>query len=168
MKANHTTVVPSGETDPTPYGRRLDLLNGGPGVIDTAGPDFNDRYTREALIDGSGHLGLTVGPGLPADVHRMERHRHTSEAVCCLAGPVILPVAAPGDERPRTSDVRALLITPGECVILNPGVWHAPCCGVDGPAAYYWFAAVDETRPTDWVELDDGPVRIELDETRPA
>jgi hypothetical protein len=38
----------------------------------------------------------------------------------------------------------------------------------DGPAAYYWFAAVDETRPTDWVELDDGPVRIELDETRPA
>jgi len=160
-----TAAVPPGQIDLTPYGRAVDLTSDGPDVIATSGPDFTDRYTRDILIDVPGHLGRTVGPGLPADVRRMERHRHTSEAVFCADGPVILPVAAPSAGQPRTGDVRALLIAPGGCIVLDPGVWHAPCIGVDGPAAYYWLAAVDEMQATDWAELDDGPVRIELDES---
>jgi hypothetical protein len=165
VEKKRTTAIPSGEADLSEYGRNVDLMSGGPGVTNTAGPDFDDRYTQDPLIDVPGHLGLSFGPGLPVDVHRMERHHHTSEAVFCLDGPVILPVAAPTHVQPRTRDVQALLISPGECVILKPNVWHAHCIGVDGPAAYYWLAAVDHTLPADWVELDDGPVGIELVES---
>jgi len=140
-------------------------MSDGEGVITTVGSDFTDRYTEDVLIDTPGHLGLTSGPGHPASVHHMERHLYTSEAVFCCGDPVILPVAAPTQDRPHTRDVQAILISPGECVILNPGVWHAPCIGVDGPTTYYWFAAVDDALPSEWVELDDGPVEIELVES---
>ncbi|MEN8039967.1 MAG: ureidoglycolate lyase [Actinomycetota bacterium] len=164
MTRAHATAVPCSEADVSPYGRYVNLATGGPGVVDTAGPGFSDRYTSDALIGSGGHLGLTAGPELPSSVHQMERHLHTSEAVFCSGDPVILPVAAPTEARPRTVDVEALLISRGECVILDPGVWHAPCVGVDGPAVYYWFAAVDEALQDDWIELDNGPVAIELAE----
>ena len=165
MEKARTTAIPSGDADLSQYGRYVNLSSDGPDVTGTAGPDFDDRYTHDALIDVPGHLGLTFGPCLPADVHRMERHHHTAEAVFCLDRPVILPIATPTRAQPRTIDVQALLITPGECVILNPGVWHAPCIGIDGPSAYYWLAAVDNAVPDDWIELDNGPVAIELFES---
>lgn len=164
MEKARTTAVPSGEADLSRCGRYVDLSSDGPGVTTTKGPDFDDRCTQDVLIDAPGHLGLTFGPCLPVDVHRMERHQHTAEAVFCLDRPVILPIADPTGAQPRTSDVQALLIAPGECVVLNPGVWHAPCIGIDGPSAYYWLAAVDNEQPATWTALDNGPVAIDLSE----
>ncbi|MDL9981267.1 ureidoglycolate lyase [Microbacterium sp. ASV49] len=158
---NRTVVAePLGRADLTGVGRAFDLAQDSAGAVFSEGPGFTDRYTSEPLLDGTGHLGMTSVSAAPGEVTRMERHLYTAEALFCAGDPVVLPIA-PAGRAPRTSDLRALLILPGEGIVLDPGVWHAPCLGATAPAAYYWFAEVDESVETAWVELDEGPVSID-------
>ena len=155
-------AVPVEDVDLTPYGRLFDLADGtAPRVVVEASADWQDRYTAEPVVTGPVHLGMTTGPALAVGVTRMERHPHTHEALACLAAPVVLPLSADPGERPAADTVVAVVLRPGQCVSLHPGVWHSACLGIDGPAAYYWLAGVSDSAPSPWADVVDGPLRIE-------
>ncbi|HPQ85126.1 MAG: ureidoglycolate lyase [Actinobacteria bacterium] len=146
--------------DLSPWGRLYDLADAGsPDVVSTQGLDWRDGYTNQPVVDGPTHLGMTAGPALSSPVSLMEHHLHTREGIAPIAAPIVVPVA----EAPRADAITALLLQPGQCLMLNTGVWHAPALGIAGPSVYYWLAGVDQTVADTWVEITDGPVTIRAD-----
>jgi len=104
-------------------------------------------------------LGITTGESIQVECAAMERHFHTSETLFTISEPVVLCVAPPGGEAPVGELVQAFLLTPGEVVRLNRGVWHDACRGLGGPVTYGWLA--DCRAPLDpWVEIQGGPRRV--------
>jgi ureidoglycolate hydrolase len=141
------------------YGRLHDLLTGSaPDVVATEGTGWHDRYTGEPVVFAAAHLGMTVGPAIATDVWCMEQHPHTSETIVAQQSPIVVPVAL----EPRAQAVQALLVGPGQCLTLRPGVYHGPGMGVDGPSRYYWIAGVDPDAGDSWCDILDGPVRIRM------
>ena len=141
--------------DLTPYGRLHDLRTDG---VFTRAQDWQDRYTAEPVVGGPTHLGMTAGPALSVEVHLMEQHPHTREAIAPMTAPIVVPVAV----EPRAHAVVALLLEPGQCLVLHPGIYHAPAMGLDGPSLYYWLAEVDYTVTDSWSEIVEGPLLIEV------
>ncbi|TQR16497.1 hypothetical protein [Psychrobacillus soli] len=60
-----------------------------------------------------------------------------------------------------SEDIKAIIIHPGDVVVLNEGIWHDACHGIKSVVPYYWFAQVLDT-PTEWIEIADGPVEIRV------
>ena len=144
-----------------PFGQILDLVaGGGDALVRTDGPGWQDCYTRAPLIGTNGSLGLTRSGGMPFDLHQMERHPNTQEALFCLDAPIVLAVAPAGAQpQPEIADIRAFVIPKGVAVVLEAGTWHDGCRGLDGPVAYYWMATVGTG--TEWRDVAGGPVTIE-------
>jgi hypothetical protein len=152
-------AVRADAVDLTTYGRLYDLAGGGePDVVFTQAADWRDRYTGDPVVTGAAHLGMTAGPAVTSEVRLMEQHRHTTEAIAPIAAPIVVPVGA----QPHARAVQALLLRPGQCLMLHPGVYHAPAMGLDGPSLYYWLAAVDQTITDAWHEIVDGPLWIRV------
>ena len=152
-------VVRADAVDLTRFGRLFDLAGGSPDVVISQGLDWRDGYTNQPVVDGPTHLGMTAGPALSSPVSLMEHHLHTREGIAPIAAPIVVPVA----EAPRADAITALLLLPGQCLMLNTGIWHAPALGIAGPSVYYWLAGVDQTVADTWVEITDGPVTIRAD-----
>ena len=160
-------AVATDALDFTAYGRVFDLDADGPDVVAEPVADVVDRYTREPVVTGQVHLGLTTGPALPFEVFRMERHPGTQEALICLDGPVALLLSADPGARPAAASTRAFLVRPGQCVSLHANIWHSVGMGADGPSRYCWLAGVSGSPESPWAEMLDGPVRVTLpDEPR--
>ena len=144
--------------DLTPFGRLFDLDGNGPDVIAEPIEGVRDRYTVEPVVTGAVHVGMTSGRAAP-DVARMERHPTTREALlastsrssCC---PPPIPHPSRRRQLPR------VLVRPGECLSLNPGVWHSAAMGLDGPSRYYWLAGVSDSPESPWGEILGGPVQV--------
>lgn len=145
------------------FGRVVNLAASGPEVVEDHGAEWTDRHTRGPLLDLPGRLGITTGPPLTSPLTAMERHTHTREALFCLAESVVLAVAPADLDVPIGSEVVAVVIRPGDVVVLDEGVWHGPCWGLHGPTPYYWYAAVDDSRVTVWEPIVDGPIRVHAD-----
>lgn len=143
------------------YGKVYDLVgNADPDVIWTEGDEWRDGFTRKPLIDGSGHLGMTRGGGVPWNCTAMERHPQTEEAIFCGAEAVVLAVApASTDSAPHRNAIEAFIITPGQGVVMHRNVWHDACHGVSGPASYYWMA-ICGLGESPWIPVAGGPVQI--------
>ena len=144
--------------DLSKFGRLFDLA-GSTGVVHTQGDHWHDAHTGEPVVDGPTHLGMTAGPQLSHAVTMMEQHLHTREAIAAISAPIVMPVAS----APRADAVEVLLLQPGQALMLNVGVWHAPAMGLDAPSLYYWLAAVDGSVGDTWVEIEGGPVTIRAD-----
>jgi ureidoglycolate lyase len=155
------TAVRADAVDLTPYGRLYDLAGGGePDVVFTEADQWQDRYTGDAVVSGAAHLGMTAGPDVAGEVRLMEHHPDTSEAIAPIAATIVVPIAT----QPAADDVRALLLEPGQCLVLRPGVYHAPAMGLGGPSLYYWLAELDNANTDVWSEIADGPVLITVDD----
>ena len=146
------------------FGRVFDLDADGPDVVAEPVADVVDRYTREPVVTGPVHLGLTTGPALPFDVARMERHPHTREGLLSLGDPVVVLLSTDAGDRPAAESIRAFLVRAGQCVSLHPNVWHSLCLGTRGPSRYCWLAGVSTSPESPWAEILDGPVRVTLPE----
>ena len=144
------------------YGRVFDLDADGPDVVAEPIADALDRYTAEPVVSGQVHVGLTTGPGLPFDVVRMERHPHTREGLISLGDPIALLLSNDPGDRPTAESIRAVLVRAGQCVSLDPNVWHSVCLGTRGPSRYCWLAGVSTSPESPWAEILDGPVRVTL------
>lgn len=57
-------------------------------------------------------------------LQRMERHINTEEVVIALDGPVIVPMAPPGELHQVRDQMIACYLPQGEGLILAPGAWH--------------------------------------------
>ena len=144
------------------FGRVHDLTApDAPDVLRTEGPDWSDGFTLAPLIDGIGHLGLTRAPAAPWACAMMERHPKTEEALFCAEGPILLAVAPAGPETaPQAALIEAFVIRPGQVAVMNRGVWHDACRGLNGPVAYHWMA-ICGLGPDPWVPVAGGPRMIE-------
>ncbi len=141
------------------YGRLYDLAGGEqPDVVFTQADQWHDRYTGEPVVSGAAHLGMTAGPDVASEVRFMEHHRHTSEAIAPIGATIVVPIAT----EPDAQAVQAIVLEPGQCLVLHAGIYHAPAMGLDGPSLYYWLAEVDAENTDPWSEIVDGPVLIEV------
>lgn len=156
-------AIPAGAVDLSGIGRLFDLSTGTDRrVVSTTGTDWWDNYTAEPVVSGPTHVGLTTGPQAHEQVIRMERHLHTREALLPLTEPVVLPVSRPNGSAPQADHVQALIVAPGQCLMLEAGVWHAPAMGIDAACAYFWLAGVNEAIEPDWEDIRGGPLSIRV------
>ena len=87
-------ALPIEAVDFSAFGRVYDLGRDGADVVAEPLPDVVDRYTGEPVATGLVHVGLTIGPELPFEVTRMERHPHTHEVLLCLDEAIVLMLSA--------------------------------------------------------------------------
>lgn len=154
-------AVPVAEIDLAPFGSSFSLSGEGAGVSVASGHGWVDVSTAQPLVRAPAHLGMTLGAGLPFTTHRMERHLYTEEAILCMEAPVVLAMApATSALQPSAVEVVAVLLEPGEVVVMAPGTWHDACHGINGPARYYWLATAIAGDEPEWVEIAGGPVEI--------
>ncbi len=158
------TPVVAMRVDPSSFatlGRYLRLADGeGAEVICSTGDGWHDVCTRQCLIEAPTQLGMTLGSTIPSLTRAMERHTNAEEAVLCVGSPIVLPLApVTGNDYPHVRDVRAVILEPGDVVVLKPGVWHAACLGLSCPTPYFWLAHTSG-EPNSWVPIVDGPVEI--------
>lgn len=153
------------EIDFSPYGRVFDMRNGGEGLIQSNGDGWSDCFTAGPLIDGPASLGNTFGSGAPFVAAEMEIHGHSREAQMCMDEPIVFLVAAalPG-RPPQAGDAVAVILRPGYVAVLNKNVWHSASHGLTRPASYYWICRVCDDEPSQWAEIDGGPVTVLLEE----
>lgn len=151
--------------DFTGYGVYYNMTEDADRVYRSVGENFEDYMTKVPLIDTPGHLGYTVGGCAPYTVSAMEKHSHTQEALFCAARPVVLCIArSRGGEPPRAEDVRAVILRPGEAVVLDRNIWHDACHGIREKAAYYYLA-LQGPAPARWIKPEGGKVQVELPES---
>jgi hypothetical protein len=48
-------------------------------------------------------------------------------------------------QRTRADKVVAAMLYPGDVALLNPGVWHDACYGVENKVRYYFLSKVYDT-----------------------
>ncbi len=152
-------LTPSGFA---PFGRVLDLRGEADfGIATVSGEGWRDSYTLAPLIDGQGHLGMTLGPSAPWECRQMERHPRTEEALFCAGAPIVLAVAPPGEApAPQAGSLQAFVLQPGQVAVMSRGVWHDACRGLAGPTPYHWMA-ICGLGPDPWVAVEGGPVRVQ-------
>jgi ureidoglycolate hydrolase len=146
--------------DISPFGRVFDLGSDGTDVVMEPVDDVVDRYTRDPVVTGAVHVGLTLGPALPFEVAQMERHPGTREGLLCIDDAVVVLLSADPGTRPSAASTSAVLVRPGQCLSLDPNVWHSMGLGLHGPSRFYWLAGVSESPESPWAQLIDGPVRV--------
>lgn len=110
---------------------------------------------------------VTALAGMPL-IGEMEREPGT-EMIIPVSG-AIVQVIALGDPdgrnmtQPDASTARAVLMQPGEALVMSPGVWHAAAFGLDKDASYFYVAERRKAEQSEgrlgWVEIADG-VRLQ-------
>ena len=100
---------------------------------------------------------------MPFTVDTMERHTKTMELIVCGDKPIVLAVA---DSDPcgqaKAEDIRAFIISPGEIVVMNRGIWHDACrCG-EGDSCYYYFLSLETDEKAVFQPVEGGCVDITL------
>lgn len=151
---------PVQDVDFSAFGEHIRLVPGD-GVEAASGDGWHDLSTAAEVVCGPAQIGMTVGSAAPFSSASMERHRNTREVIVCVDDPVILAVAAPtAGPAPVAADVTAVVLEPGDVVVLAPGTWHDACHGVAGPARYVWVAGRVDGADAAWVPIVDGPVEV--------
>lgn len=150
------------EFDFAPYGVYYDLLHDEKLVSHSKTENYEDHLTRTPLIDTPAQLGYTIGSAAPYTVLSMERHDHTQEAIFCMSDTIVLCVACSTSEAsPRAQDIRAVLLEPGDVVVMERNVWHDACHGKNASAGYY-YAATSGKQPAVWAVPTGGEAEIAL------
>lgn len=156
-----TIAAESAATGPLPgIGWMYDLTEESPQVVTTDMAPWQDGYSASPVVDGPAHAGFTCGPALSEPVERMERHAYTTEALLAVTEAVVVPVSADPGPAPSADSVRALIVSPGQCLTLERNTWHGAAMGLRGPCAYYWLAQVDADIESVWTAISDGPVVV--------
>lgn len=146
--------------DFTPYGKYFNLRSAPaenhplPFAISSVQP-VTDKPMR---------LGITRSRGGSYRTTCMERHFSTRELLFCGADPMVLVLSAGDPEvNPKAEDLAAVLLMPGDAVLLEPAVWHDACRGVCGNIEYFFMAHNDGSlRETQWVDILPGPVFVDI------
>jgi ureidoglycolate lyase len=90
-----------------------------------------DWWAEGALLDDAGAYALGVLELRPAPLQAAwaERHARSREAVVALAGRCVLYAAAADAQPP--AGLRAVVLEPGQAVVLERGVWHGAPLALD-------------------------------------
>lgn len=139
---NEMTIHPVGihELDLGRYGR---VVGRKPGQQpDSRGEGFQCWYPLGELSNEK-HLqiGLVLANLAEPLIEKVESHPTREEWVYAIDAPVIQVVALNCDhgQRADASTARAILLQPGEGILIRAGVWHAPAFAAGLNKAYYGF-----------------------------
>lgn len=153
-------AVPVNSTDFKPFGTYYKVMDGTPR---TGTGGWKAWMTPDVCMDDVAHFGFTMVKGMPFTVDTMERHTKTTELIVCGDKPIVLAVA---DSDPcgqaKAEDIRAFIISPGEIVVMNRGIWHDACrCG-EGGSCYYYFLSLETDEKAVFQPVEGGCVDITL------
>ncbi|MDR1622242.1 MAG: hypothetical protein LBS00_07695 [Synergistaceae bacterium] len=155
------TPIDIGKMDFSPFGEHRRLIE----ARDVFKTDFYTCYVDfTRFLSGDWMIGYVESGLLPEYCVKMEKHKRDQSLMICGDFPMILPLAPAGnpsdlDEAPQADKVSAAILYPGDVALLNPGVWHDACYGLENGVRYYFLSKVHDT---DIVvkTLAPGPVRI--------
>lgn len=155
--------VRASEIDFSKYGKFFDLNNKKGDVQVSSGDGWTDCLIRKPVIDTPANLGYTMGSGIPFTTKELEHHSHTQEALFCQNEPIVFLVCEVSDSPcPEAEKTQAIILYPGEVAVLNRDVWHSSAHGINGPTHYFYLAYAYDGEPTEWVNIKDGPIEVEL------
>ena len=147
------------------YGRYYNL-RGEDGVRLADGQMF---VSRERISGEPLKIGATAVAGGPFVSSKMERHVLSEELLICGDGEMILTVAdSDPEEAPRSRDVRAFIMRPGDAVVLGRGIWHDANHGLRRDTTYFFLIPQRDFVASEvkWTEIvpEAVPVRWETGE----
>lgn len=148
------------------YGRYYNL-RGEDGVRLADGQMF---VSRERISGEPLKIGATAVAGGPFVSSKMERHILSEELLICGDGEMILTVAdSDPEEAPRSRDVRAFIMRPGDAVVLGRGIWHDANHGLRRDTTYFFLIPQRDFVASEvkWTEIvpEAVPVRWETGES---
>ena len=143
------------------YGRYYNL-RGEDGARLADGRTF---VSRQRISGEPLKIGATAVAGGPFVSSKMERHTLSEELLICGDDEMVLTVADSDPEgAPRSRDVRAFIMRPGDAVVLGRGIWHDANHGLHRDTTYFflipqrdfvasevkWTEIVPEAVPVRW------------------
>ncbi|QBG48545.1 hypothetical protein EGM51_14465 [Verrucomicrobia bacterium S94] len=83
-------------------------------------------WKQQALLTAEGELEVGFLNVKKTDMvfEELENHFETQTGLICLSGDWAVGVAAPGDNPPKASDLKAFRIPRGQLVVLHEKCWH--------------------------------------------
>lgn len=158
-----------GEVEFSLFGWRLSVPAGKPPVLDTG---YSKCWSAEYTLPlGEMRFGVEqVEYRRTLAIEKLEQHKYSKEVVICGDKPVVLCLCPPrreaGDgDRPRCRDAVAVILRPGDVVVLNEYVWHSGCMPLEEDT-FYHFAYRVRDEALDWYALEDGPIELDLEAWR--
>ena len=90
----------------------------------------------------------------------MERHNTTKEVMIAGEKEMVVLLAPPSSaDQPSVDDIGLFVLCPGDVLVINEGVWHSACYGIDGEVCYY-FLYHDTSEDVIWSEVSGGVVEV--------
>lgn len=111
-------------------------------------------------MDIDAPFGYVETGTLPFVVDTMERNMVSKEMQICGNGPIVLVVADTEQDRPRVEDMLAVVLYPGDCIVLHKGIWHDACRGLYDEVYYYYSSILDTE--SQWIEVEGEKPEITL------
>lgn len=145
-------VRPAGAEDCAPYGAWTRLTDLGR----FAGDGWECWMTEAVCLEHPARVALCRA-GASWTVEAMKRNEGSQTMLACGKGSMAVALAR-GDA-PQSGEVEAFLLSPGEILVLNPGVWFSVCRGLRGPAEYYRLS-LEQDRPEQFRPLEGGAVLL--------
>ena len=140
------------EIDFSAYGRVYRLGKTGAAAFTDANLMLR-AYKLGATHSGSGRFICSA----------MERHVSTEEIL--FAGDSALALCLSDDDPyspPHACNLLCVVLEPGDVVVLNKGVWHDACRGLDGRDTLYYFMALNNGEPSEleWTKVQPEGVEV--------
>ena len=147
------------------YGRYYNL-RGEAGARLADGRTF---VSRQRISGEPLKIGATAVAGGPFVSSKMERHTLSEELLICGDDEMVLTVADSDPEgAPRSRDVRAFIMRPGDAVVLGRGIWHDANHGLHRDTTYFFLIPQRDFVASEvkWTEIvpEAVPVRWETGE----
>lgn len=117
--------------------------------------------TPGLCMDHAAHFGFVKVGAAPFTVDSMERHTRTTELMVCGDKPMVLAVADSDPAgRARAEDIAAFIVSPGEIVVINAGIWHDACRSARGDGCYYYFFSLETDEKAVFLPIEGEPVEV--------
>lgn len=153
-------AIPVNEENFKRFGTYTRIMKGEPR---TGTGGWKAWMTPGLCMDETAHLGFTKVSGMPFTVDSMERHTKTTELLVCGNKPMVLAVAdSDPSGKAKSEDIQAFLISQGEIVVLNRGIWHDACRSAEGDSCYYYFLSLETDEKAVFVSIEGEPVEVVL------
>lgn len=126
---------------------------------------WESTVSAKNIMDGACKIGLVRSEKLPIVIDKMERHMMTKEVMIAAEESIVVAVAPSisddVSESPLIQNIICVLLKPGDVFVINNGVWHSACYGIDKKAMYY-FLFEDSEEPLIWKEIEGGVCEIRV------
>ena len=62
----------------------------------------------------------------------------------------------------KAQDIKAFIVSPGELVVMDRGIWHDACRCADGDSCYYYFLSLETDEKAVFQPVEGGCVDVIL------